>query len=483
MEKRVCAYARVSTNSKSQEHSFEFQSEYWNRTLSKIPNFKYVGLYADKGISGRFAERRPQFMSMVNAVKEGKIDFIFTKSVQRFARNTQELLSIVRMFRDMGVGVYFEKENLNTLQNDSDLYLTIAAAVAEDDLSRYSQNVVWSIKDKFKKGEPIVNGRFYGFKMGVGIGNKFEIIEEEADIIRRIYSLYLDGASMPSIVKTLNSEDIKSPNGGKWGESAIARVLSNEKYCGDCLLQKNYLANGVQVENRGEKDQYFVENHHNPIVSKEIWNLVQQEREKRRNNKLYGGKISPYPFTKLIICGHCGKYYRHKVNKSLYSKDFEVWMCPSGKDNCPAVRIKDTELKAKFVSAFNEFVTNKYRGDDENNVQKEIDEYHAQQDELYRLRANGWISIDDFSKELKTIQKELEPLNEKLMKYRLRNFSDKDFKPLNRFEENRVHKFLTKVVIRGFDINFHFYNDVVITRQIEQTRVYEKDRLAILKEN
>ena len=165
MTKKAVAYARVSSNSSSQEHSFEFQKDYWERKLSNDPNYEYMGLYADRGISGKFANRRPQFQLMLSACRSGNVDIIFTKSVQRFARNTEELLTIVRELREIGVGVFFEKENINTLNNDSDLYLTIAVAVAEDDLSRYSQNVIWSIKDKFKKGQPVVNGRIFGYLM------------------------------------------------------------------------------------------------------------------------------------------------------------------------------------------------------------------------------------------------------------------------------------------------------------------------------
>lgn len=482
MKKRVCAYARVSSNSRGQEHSFDFQSRYWDETLSNNPEYEYVGLFADKGISGKFAERRPQFMQMVNAIENHQIDLVFTKSVQRFARNTEELLSYVRMFRDMGVGVYFEKENINTLENQNDMFLTIAVAIAEDDLTRYSQNVLWTIQDKFKKGQPTANGRLFGFKMEVGKGTNFEIIENEAKIIRRIYSLYLEGASIPSIAKTLNSEGIKSPMGCEWHESSIERVLSNEKYCGDCLLQKSYKVKGIDVDNRGEKNQYYVENHHKPIVSKEIWNQVQQERLKRRNHKLYGRKIHPFPFTGLIICGHCGKHYRHKVNKSLYTKDFDVWVCSKSKNECPSIRVKDDELKDKFVSAYNEFVTMKYQGEEESLNQIELNKLTSEFDDLNRLKANGWISNTKFKEEASRLEKLMTPLKEKLMSLKLRKLTFQDFKTITIFTEEKVQKFLQEIVIDGIDINFKFYNGVVITRQIEHTRIYDKDKKKLIKE-
>ena len=152
MKKNVCAYARVSTNAKAQEHSFELQKAYWTETLSSSEEFNFVGMYADKGISGKTSLRRPQFMKMITAAKNKQIDIIFCKSVQRFARNASELLDYVRQLRDVGVAVIFEKEHINTLESYSDMYLTVAAAIAEDDISRYSNNITWSHKDKLSKG-------------------------------------------------------------------------------------------------------------------------------------------------------------------------------------------------------------------------------------------------------------------------------------------------------------------------------------------
>lgn len=476
MKKRVCAYARVSSNSSSQEHSFDFQSMYWNQTLANNPDYEYVGLYADKGISGKFAERRPQFMQMVSAIENGQIDIVFTKSVQRFARNTEELLKFVREFRELGVAVIFEKENINTLENDNDLYLTIAVAIAEEDLNRYSQNMTWMIQDKFKKGQTIVNGRLFGYEMGIGKGDSFRIIPSEAKIVREIYDKYLEGYSIDKLVKYLNINGIKSPLGSEWHVSSVERIISNEKYVGDCLFQKKYRYKGLTKENKGEKDQYYVSNHHKPIIPREVWDKVQQERLRRSNPKLVGRKIKAFPFTGLIYCGNCGKHYRHKVNKSYYTEDFDFWMCPSKKDECMGVRVKDEELKAKFVEAYNEFISMKYKGEEESIAQQELDKLTEQQIELNRLKTNGWISLSNYRTECDALLKKVNDAQLKVQSFKLRKLSNNDFKPISVFEESKVEKFLMKIVIVGIRIDFYFYNGVVVSRFIEHTRIYDRDK-------
>ena len=180
-KKRVAAYARVSTNSRAQEHSFEFQSRYWNQTLGNNDEYEYIGLFADKGISGKYANRRPQFLALMELCNRGEVDIIFTKSVQRFARNAEELLKYVRELREKGIEVYFEKENIHTLNPDTELYLTIAAAIAEEDLTRYSNNVAWSIKDRFERGEMILGPRIYGYRKTAE--NRLVVYSDEARIV------------------------------------------------------------------------------------------------------------------------------------------------------------------------------------------------------------------------------------------------------------------------------------------------------------
>lgn len=474
MKKRVCAYARVSTNSRGQEHSFEFQSNYWNEKFMNSDEFEYLGLFADKGISGRLASKRPKFLQMVRLVRSKEVDFVYCKSVQRFARNTEELLMYVREFRELGVGVIFEKENINTLTNGNDLYLTIAAAIAEDDLSRYSENMKWTFRDKFSKGEFIVNGRIYGYEMGKD-KDLYKVIEEEAIVVRRIYDLYLQGYSRDKICDVLNEEGIPSPMGQKWSKTTICSILTNERYVGDLLLQKEVSVNGKMIKNDGIADQYYIENHHEAIVDRETWNKAQEECLARKNPKLIGRQIKAYPFTGLITCGCCGKPYRHKVSNSLYTPKFDVWCCVTSKKLCSSVRIKDEELKSLFVDVFNEFVENKYKGDEEQILQDKIDKLVKEQSELVRLNANGWIPRAEYIKENSRLQVLICELSQELSDIRTRKIGDIDLRVIEVFDENKLEKFITTITIVGTEVRFEFYNGVVLKRNIAGTRIYKKD--------
>ena len=480
MKIKVCAYARVSTNSRAQEHSFEFQSLYWNDKLSNDSKYEYLGLYADKGISGKFANRRPKFMQMVQLVRENKVNMIFCKSVQRFARNTEELLEYVREFREKNVAVVFEKEGINTLTNGTDLYLTIAAAVAEDDLNRYSENMKWTFRDKFNKGEINYNGRMYGFKMNKE-DEKFEIIENEAKIVRRIFEMYISGMSHEKIAQTLTEEGILSPLGNAWGGTSISRILHNEKYVGDCISQKNYKVGGKEYVNKGEKDMYFVENHHKGIISRETWNQTQEALKNRANHKLLGSQTTLYPFTNLIKCGCCGKNFNHKVSTSAYTPTFNIWRCKSTRDKCTSIPIKDDELKDLFVDAYNEFVQNKYKAGEELVLQEKANELIKEQNELTRLHANGWISTNSYSIESEKITSKIKDYNIKIDDFRRRALGEQDFKRIDVFNEEKVDRFLIGVVIIGTQVRFKFYNGVVITRTIKKTRIYDTFRIKLKK--
>lgn len=483
MKKRVCAYARVSTHSRSQEHSFDFQSNYWNSVLGSNEDYKYVGLYADKGISGKFANRRPQFMAMMTAALSGQIDIIFCKSVQRFSRNTEELLRYIHELREVGVEVIFEKEKISTIESKSDLYLTIAAAVAEDDLSRYAQNVQWANEDKAKKGEGSFGGRFYGYY--IQKGQKAIINEDEAKIVREIYDLYLEGKTTGQIVKILYANGIKSPKGNdKWSEAQIKSILSNEKYKGDMHLQKYYFKHGIRVKNRGERDYFYVTNHHQAIISEEIWNKAQEENKHRSKEKLIGRTTQVYPFTGLIYCGCCGSPFQHRVCN--FGGDYSVnyYRCSGWKfekANCGTSQIKEEVLHDKFVQAYNEFVINGYKGLEETNIQSKIDMVYKERQELERLFLNGWISRNNYEKELIEKQKVIDQLTEDLNGLKVRRLSDKDFKPIDAFDESKVNKFISKVLVYQNKVAFEFYNGVVVERQFTNRKKVRKDGLTCAK--
>lgn len=468
-KKRVAAYARVSTNSRAQEHSFEFQSRYWNQTLGNNDEYEYIGLFADKGISGKYANRRPQFLALMELCNRGEVDIIFTKSVQRFARNAEELLKYVRELREKGIEVYFEKENIHTLNPDTELYLTIAAAIAEEDLIRYSNNVAWSIKDRFERGEMILGPRIYGYRKTAE--NRLVVYSDEARIVKLIFEEYIKGnVSTLQIAKRLNSMGIPSPNGGEWLCSQISYIIKNEKYYGDMILQKTFVEGGVKYANRGERVRYYVENSHEPIVSREIWDKAQEILAQRANPHLVGAKQKSYPFTGLIVCGECGANYTHKVNNSGTISQANFWKChiaiQKGVKYCHNPGIKEKVLYDLFMDCYNEFVTEGYyktnmdTGEDEQRLKELIET----EKELTYLMMNGLLSRIQYAVEQQSVRREIQRISGKLQELRAREVQGSDFNTIGEFDEQKVYAFIKGVRIKNWTVTFEFYNGIEISR-------------------
>ena len=275
-KKRVCAYARVSTDNKSQEESLENQIQYYENIISSNPDYEFVGVFADKGISGT-TDKRPEFQKMLSFCREEKIDLIITKSISRFARNTTIVLSTVRELRNIGVEVRFEKENINTLSGDGEFMLTVLSSFAQEESKNVSDNLKWRAKRKFMQGELIINtNRFLGYDK-----NEFgELVinREEAEIVTRIFNEYIDGKGVTTIAKELNKDNVPTVTGARWQETTILGILKNEKYKGDAILQKYYTPENKKkytVRNKGQLDSYYVEDNHSTIVSREMWEKVQ----------------------------------------------------------------------------------------------------------------------------------------------------------------------------------------------------------------
>lgn len=464
---RAAAYGRVSTNSKEQAHSFENQSEYWNKKLTNDAKYEYVGLYADKGISGRHLHCRPQMMALLDACRRGEVQIIFTKSVQRFARNTVELLETVRELRDMNVAVIFEKENINTLTAESELYLTIAAAVAEEDLNRYGENVAWTIKDRFEKGDISVVGiRMLGYRMK---NKEFKIIPHEAEVVREMFKLYATGNySTRVLADIMNKSGYRTMNGCLWTQQHILQTLTNEKYKGDSLLYKRTNVNGQQVMNRGVKDMLYVENSHDAIVSPELWNKVAEVINVRGNMKLRGKTIDSYPFTSLIKCPICGQSYIHKINNSGTKYACPIWKCRTnlsyGKKICSNSGIKDVVLKDKFVEAYNEFVENRKFGDEEDIAEQELKRINKEENELISLNIRGLINKYDYEHDRAEMQNKRKKLEKIVREYRQAHMGRGSIKPIVGFDEDIMGRVIKGITIQDYVVTFEFYNGVKISK-------------------
>lgn len=313
-KRRVAAYARVSTDSEEQLTSYEAQVDYYTRFIQKNENWEFVKVYTDEGISATNIKHRDGFNEMVKDALAGKIDLIITKSVSRFARNTVDSLVTVRELKAHNVEVYFEKENIYTFDGKGELLITIMSSLAQEESRSISENVTWGQRKRFADGKLIMSfGNFLGYKRGEN--GQPEIVEKEAKIVRLIYKMFLEGKTPTYIAKYLTEQNIPTPRDKNiWRSTTVESILKNEKYKGVALLQKTFTTDFLTKKkkiNEGEIPQYYVEDSHPAIVSKEVYSLVQQEFEKRKNSKNYMTTSSC--FSGKIFCGNCGGLYGSKV--------------------------------------------------------------------------------------------------------------------------------------------------------------------------
>ena len=341
--KRVAAYCRVSTDREEQEHSFETQKAMYTEMIMMKPTWQMAGIYADEGITGTVAKKRPGFMKMIEDCRKGKIDMIVTKSVSRFSRNNLDCLMYVRELKQLGIPIIFEKEGINTIQVSSELLLTLFGALSQAESESISMNVKLGIRQSLKNGNVRFSYKtFLGYRKGAD--GQPEIVPEQADIVRRIYNDFLAGATYLEIAKRLTEENVPTMGGGnRWFSERIKSILKNEKYKGDALLQKTYITDPISKrvkKNNGELPMYYVENSHPAIIERRIFDKVQEEIARRAGKKKvkqtgtktelgrYSGK---YALTELLYCGECGTPYR-RCTWSRNGKKKIVWRCVSRLD-------------------------------------------------------------------------------------------------------------------------------------------------------
>lgn len=362
-KKRVAAYARVSTDNEEQQNSYDAQVDYYTKKIEENPVWQMVSVYSDEGISATSTKNRTGFNRMIADALGGKIDLIITKSVSRFARNTVDTLTTVRQLKEKDVEVYFEKEQIFTMDSKGELLITIMSSLAQEESRSISENVTWGQRKRFADGKVnLPYGRFLGYEKGEDGLPK--IIESEAEVIRLIYKLFLEGQTTTGIAKHLTIQEIPTPAGKqKWLASTVESILKNEKFCGCALLQKTYTIDFLTKKkkvNEGEIPQYFVKNSHPSIVSIEVYDLVQHEFEKRKTAKGY--KTCNNIFSGKIVCGECGSFYGSKVWHSNSKYRRTIWQCNNkfkNAEKCSTHHITEEKLKQAFVDVFNGLVENK----------------------------------------------------------------------------------------------------------------------------
>lgn len=338
-KKRVAAYARVSMDSERLMHSLSAQVSYYSELIQKNPEWIYAGVYADEGITGTLKSKRNEFKRMLEDCENGKIDIILVKSISRFARNTVDLLNTVRHLKGLGIEVRFEKENINSLSSDGELMLSILASFAQEESRSISDNVKWGTRKRFEKGKPNGRTRVFGYRWADDI---LVVEPDEVEIVQRIYSEFLSGSSPRKIAKNLNADKITTINGCKWSDFNIRYILKNITYTGNMLMQKSFVDDPIskkRKQNIGELTQYFVENTHEPIIYKTIFDKVQNEfiirSEKRKS-----------VFAQKLKCGICGERY---VRNTCGNPPYKLWVCKTKKNCgcsvCGGVSIREEKLK------------------------------------------------------------------------------------------------------------------------------------------
>ncbi|KJJ68608.1 recombinase family protein [Clostridium sp. FS41] len=363
-KKRVCAYCRVSTDSREQQNSFTAQTAYYEEMISSRSDWQYVGIYADEARSGTKLQRRDDFLRMMKDCEAGKIDMIITKSITRFARNTVDSIKAIRKLKLLGIAVFFEKENINTLSESSEMLLTILSSLAQGESESTSTNNKWAAVKRFQEGTFIVSTPAHGY---TNVEGELVIDEQEAETVRFIFKEYLNGKGSYVIARKLTEKGIQTVRGAeKWSDGVVKEILQNPVYTGNLILQKTYSAEVVpfkRKKNKGELPQYFISENHEPIISMEEAEAVKEIYEYRRKQMKFDGTKSQnrYAYSSKIICGECGGVFRRQ--KIYIGKPYEKvqWCCIQHiehKEKCSMTAIREDIIQDAFILMWNKLSSN-----------------------------------------------------------------------------------------------------------------------------
>ena len=504
-QKRVAAYCRVSTDSEEQLTSYQNQMRVYTEMIAANKEWEFAGLYADEGISGTRADKRPEFQRMIRDCQNGKIDYIITKSVSRFARNTVECLEYVRSLKAQGIGIFFEEQNIDTLKNESELYLVIYAGFAQSESESISKHITWTYRKKFEEGKVSFQYKnFLGYRKGAD--SQPEIVPEEAAIVERIYEMFLAGQPVKVIAQTLQAEKIEILGKNlSFSKNMIMNILRNEKYCGDCILQKTVTVDCISKTrkvNQGEAPMYIVENNHPAIISREVFNRVQEELIRRQALRAKSdktsitatGKYSKYALTEVLQCAECGSRYR-RVTWTAHGRKKIVWRCISrldyGTKHCKdSITVEEEALHGAVVRALNRF-----RAEDEstyltlmkatigeaigiNGGSEEIDLLTCRIDALNKRMldlVNETVAagkdVESSEDEFKDISDQIEQLNRRIAA--IQESIHKDGSRQARLEE-------IQNIIAERNANETQYDDSIVRQMIECIKVHNDGKLTII---
>lgn len=479
---RVAAYCRVSTDSDEQASSYEVQVEHYTQFIQKNPEWELAGVFADDGISGCNTKKRSEFNRMVEECMAGGIDMIITKSISRFARNTLDCLKYIRELKEKNIPVFFEKENINTMDSKGEVLLTIMASLAQQESQSLSQNIKLGLQYRYQNGEVQVNhNRFLGYTKDEE--GHLIIDPAGAEVVKRIYREYLEGGSLLQIARGLEADGILTAAGkSKWRPETLRKILQNEKYIGDALLQKTYTVdflNKKRVQNNGIVPQYYVENSHEPIIPRDLYMQVQEEMARRANlhsgakrkKRVYSSK---YALSSIVYCPKCGEIYR-RIAWNNRGKHSVVWRCCTrvehGPDQCDAPTIQESDLQAAVVKAINLTLGN--RSAMMTVLQKNIETVILQEDEnsaegitaKLKEKQQELLKLANAKKDYNSVADEIDRLRELKQKALIESAEREGLK--KRIAE--MKDFLNSQTVEVLE-----YDEQLVRRLIERVTVYDQ---------
>lgn len=500
---RVAAYCRVSTELEEQQNSYQVQIAYYTDLINKKKEWTLAGIFADEGISGTQTKKRTEFNRMIRMCKNKKIDLVITKSISRFARNTVDCLEYVRQLKDLGIGVIFEKENINTLTMTSEFMISLYGSFAQAESESISKNVSWGKEKAYREGKVQFQYKhLLGYKKGAD--GKPEIVPEEAETVKLIYTMFLDGHSMKNIALILHVKGIHTKTGStEWRTNTITRILQNEKYVGDALLQKTFTSDCIThkvVKNHGERPMYLVTNHHDPIIDRDTYNRVQQELARRNSKRKISDKTvteqgkysSKYALSELLICGHCGTPYRRTTWAARGKKQI-VWRCLSrlehGKKYCPdSPTIKEEQLHRGILRAINNYYSCRNdivrilkanigsvlecQGQEEIlSVEKRLKEIDQARTDLVNLIASGGCDEDKLDSEFAKLYAEEQGLSERLTMLKSQNKTSEE-------TQAKLDKIMDMIEHEKFELET--FDNVLIRKLIECVKILSKTEILVI---
>ncbi|EAK9200177.1 recombinase family protein [Listeria monocytogenes] len=502
---RVAAYCRVSTTLEQQESSYEAQVSYYTEKIQSNPNWKLAGIYADDGKSATNTKKRDDFNTMIDDCMAGKIDLVITKSVSRFARNTVDSLQNIRKLKEKNIGVIFEKEGVNTLDGTGELLITILSSQAQEESRNLSENTRWGLVRRFENGVISVNHtKFLGYTKDEN--GELVIVPEEAELVRRIFRLYLEGNSSIKIAKILKADGIKTVTGmDTWQPSVIDQMLRNEKYMGDALLQKTYTVDFLskkRVKNQGIVPQYYIEDNHEAIIPRELFYRAQEKKARRaaiykpsieKKSKTEKSKYSSkYSLSDIMICGECGQPYRRQT-WSKYGQKSAVWRCDNrlknGTKNCKhSPTLKEQPLYEAIMTAINSVVENQgeFVGAFRENVIRVIGSYSTRHipseydEQIEKLQGEMLTLIEENAKQgsvNENFDEQYHSIAEKIRELKL--------KKLKLTQENRLAETFSQRIddvdhcLKDITSTVGGYDDELVRRLLQSVKVISEDKLEI----